>query len=143
MGNVLAHKCKRCKRSFNPTKIDQRYCSPRCRQAAYRNRQKSPLRAKRQAIQPILIPTTCLHCNGSFWAKRRTAQFCSTSCRTLHHKALKAAIPQALATIYGLPQEKAYDLLDTQPIAKVRRLLETAGYSYLHQIRSWVATSPG
>ena len=36
--NRHAHKCKQCKRAFNASKIDQKYCSHKCRQAAYRKR---------------------------------------------------------------------------------------------------------
>lgn len=35
---ILAVACERCGRNFEPKRADARYCSPRCRQAAYRRR---------------------------------------------------------------------------------------------------------
>ena len=42
--------------------------------------------------------------------------------------------------LYSVPEDKAHDLLDTQPISNLRMLLEAAGYIYLHQARRWVQT---
>lgn len=138
-------KCKYCRQPFEPVKIDQKFCSHRCRQAAYRkrrNRAKRPVRPAwrqgRRAGERTVIPTTCLHCNGSFWAKSKKAKFCSTSCRTLYHRALKTAIPDAISMLYGLPEAKAWDVIETQPIGNIRRLLEGAGYRYIHHERRWM-----
>lgn len=137
--NRQAHKCKQCKKAFQPRKIDQLYCSHKCRQAAYRKRQDSSKRQKQSNTTPASIPTICGHCGGSFWAKRSRAQFCSTSCRTLYHRALRAAIPDAIGLVYGLPEEKAQDILETQPIGEIRMLLQVSGFSYSHAQRRWVA----
>ena len=91
----------------------------------------------RLALEKPLLVAFCEHCNGSFWAQRGRARFCSTSCRTLYHRALKEAIPQAIMALYGLPEEKAIDIVETQPIGQVRELLEAAGYIYQHQERRW------
>jgi len=34
--------------------------------------------------------------------------------------------------VYGLPVEKTQDVLDTQPIGKIRAILQALGYSYSH-----------
>ncbi len=34
----MGRECEGCGRTFNAYRIDQRYCSPRCRQRAYRRR---------------------------------------------------------------------------------------------------------
>lgn len=39
--------------------------------------------------------------------------------------------------LYGLPEEKAADVVETQPVGKVRQLLEAAGYTYRHPYRQW------
>jgi len=134
--NRLAEKCPSCKRAFKKAKFDQIYCSHRCRQVAYRKRHQA--RRMRQSEASAAIPTTCDHCNGSFWAKTRRGRFCSTSCRTLYHKALRTAMPQAIMMLYGLPEEKAFDVVETQPIGKLRQLLEAAGYTYQHHERQWM-----
>jgi hypothetical protein len=56
--------------------------------------------------------------------------FCSTSCRTLYHRALRLALSDAIHLVYGLPVEKAQDVLETQPIGKIRAVLQASGYSY-------------
>lgn len=141
--NKLAHKCTQCRKAFAARKIDQKYCSPKCRQAAYRKRRASTSKRHKQPVTPALIPTMCSHCNGTFWAQRSTAQFCSTSCRTLYHRALRATIPTAIREVYGLPEDKALDLLETQPLQEIRRLLTVFGYTYVHQERRWKANHLG
>jgi hypothetical protein len=136
--NQLAQKCAHCRKAFKAGKIDQQYCSNRCRQAAYRKRKPTILRREKRGEERPLHPTTCLHCGGTFWAKSGRSVFCSTSCRTLHHRALKAALPDALSSLYGIPIEKAVDVVDTQPTAKIREVLATAGYIYNHPERQWV-----
>jgi hypothetical protein len=137
--NRVAQKCDHCRRGFIPTKIDQKYCSSKCRQAAYRKRkQTQTARELKKETQPLLI-AICWHCEGTFWAKTQRALFCSTSCRTLYHRALKAALPYALMSLYGLPETKAYDIVETQPIRKLRSLLDGAGYAYCHSERRWIA----
>lgn len=138
--NIQAHKCKRCKKAFTPARIDQKYCSGKCRQAAYRRRKTGKAGKHKQAAEKPLLAATCAHCGGAFWTTSRKATFCSTSCRTLHHRALKAAIPQALMILYNLPMQKALDVVETQPTAQVRQLLEAAGYRYHHQQRQWITT---
>jgi len=136
--NQQAHKCDNCKKAFQHTKIDQKYCSARCRQAAYRKRKQSSSERKAKGKERSLSPVTCHHCGGSFWAKTDRAVFCSTSCRTLHHRALKAAIPDALCILYGIPRDKAIDVAETQPTIKIRELLTAAGYTYHHPVRRWI-----
>lgn len=133
--NQLAHKCKGCRQAFTPRKADQKYCSARCRQKAYRER----LRPKAKSNgEPFLYPTICLYCHGTFWAKRERAVYCSTSCRTLSHRRLKEAMSDALEVAYGIPRMKAMDIVETQPVWKVRTLLHNLGFSYSHQVRAWV-----
>lgn len=134
--NQKAHKCRHCKKAFTPTKIDQKFCTHRCRQAAYRKRIAKGRKEKSPALPAI--PATCLYCGGGFWAKTERAVFCSTSCRTLYHRALKAAVPTALHVMSGVPLETAGDLIETMPIKRLRRLLVDAGFVYQHEVRMWV-----
>ena len=136
--NNLSIKCKGCRQAFTPRKADQKYCSARCRQKAYRQRLER-LRPKAKSNgEPFLYPTNCLYCRGTFWAKRERAVYCSTSCRTLSHHRLKEAMPEALEVAYGIPRMKAMDIVETQPVWKVRTLLHDLGFSYSHQVRAWV-----
>jgi hypothetical protein len=139
MGNLRAHKCKNkaCRKAYQPTRDTQLYCSAKCRQAAYRRRKQRGIGKTSQVLEKPLLVAFCEHCSGSFWAQRGRARFCSTSCRTLYHRALKDAIPQAIMALYGLPEEKAIDIMETQPIGKVRELLQAAGYTYYHVCRKW------
>lgn len=134
-------KCSNCKQAFTPTKVDQKYCRPACRQAAYRKRLAKQRRVGKAPEDKPLILAICLHCGGSFWAQRSRAMFCSTSCRSLHHRALKEAMPEALKAAYGIPKDKAADIIETQPIGHVRGLLQDRGYSYSHEERAWVNRS--
>ncbi len=138
--NRAAHKCDHCKKAFTPIKIDQKYCGHRCRQAAYRKRKVKE--QKRKLADRRSIPAVCSYCQGTFWAKTERAVFCSTSCRTLYHRALKASLPHVLMNAYGMPEEKAYDIVETQPVGKLRTLLEASGYIYAHQARQWVRQPP-
>lgn len=137
--NKRAHKCLNCKRTYEASKIDQKFCSHRCRQANYCKRKLTKARRLQKATARPLIPTTCLNCRGTFWAKTSRAMFCSTSCRTLHHRALKAAIPNAIYLVYGLPEDKALDIIETQSVGKIRAILQASGYSYSHTQRRWIA----
>ena len=136
-------KCGNCKRAFIPTKIDQKYCSHKCRQSAYRKRVTQSKRAVKSSIETSLVPAICLHCHGSFEAKTRRGVFCSTSCRTLYHRALKASIPNALMALYNVPADKAADIVETQPLRKLRQLLESAAYIYNHSEREWIRVGQG
>src|SRR5215213_3017323 len=113
--NNRAFKCPACRKAFRPTKVSQIYCSAKCRQAAYRARQRKKTRTDRRGELPLFV-AVCAHCSGSFWAKRKSARFCSTSCRTLYHPAMKAAMPPALMESYLVPKEKALDIVETQPV---------------------------
>ena len=140
MSNLRAHKCnnRACRKSYQPIRDTQRFCSAKCRQAAYRRRKRRRIGTTRPAPEKPLLVAFCEHCNGSFWAQRGRARFCSTSCRTLYHRALKDAIPQAIMALYGLPEEKALDLVEAQTIGRLRAVLETAGLRYHHQKRVWM-----
>lgn len=135
-------KCGNCKQAFISTKIDQKFCSQKCRQAAYRKRLKAK-RAGKPIHRTATVLSICLHCNGTFEAKTRRGVFCSTSCRTLYHRALKASIPSALMALYNVPADKAADIVETQPLNKLRQLLENAAYIYSHPERSWIRIGQG
>lgn len=139
MANLRAHKCnnRTCRKSYQPIRDSQKFCSAKCRQAVYRRRKLRRMGYTRPAPEKPLLVAFCEHCNGSFWAQRGRARFCSTSCRTLYHRALKDAIPQAIMRLYGLPEDRALDILETQSIGKIRAVLEAAGYRYQHQERRW------
>lgn len=51
---------------------------------------------------------------------------------------ISSAILQALMSLYGIPVDKAFDVAETQPIAKVQLVLAAAGYQYSHLDRRWV-----
>src|SRR5262245_58827912 len=110
--NQPAHKCEHCKKAFPIRKIDQKYCSNACRQAAYRKRMQPVSIRKAAPAEPILV-ATCDHCGGSFWAKTKRSQFCSTSCRTLNHRMMRAGLAAALEAYYHVPAATAADLVET------------------------------
>jgi hypothetical protein len=47
-------------------------------------------------------------------------------------------MPEALEAAYGIPKDKAADIVETQPLWQVRGLLRDRGYSYRHEMRAWV-----
>lgn len=52
--------------------------------------------------------------------------------------AIKGALPHVMMTAYGMPEAKAYGIIETQPISKLRALVEASGYAYTHTMRRWV-----
>ena len=135
--NRHAIKCDCCRKAYRPVKIDQKYCSPACRQKAYRQRQKAGKKPA-QRRERLLHQQTCNHCTGSFLTSAHNAKFCSTSCRTLHHRAMKKAIAPALVNVIGLPEVAALDQIETQQTRRLRRILEQRGMVYQHQRREWI-----
>ncbi len=135
--NRLAHKCGHCKKAFQGRKIDQLYCSNKCRQAAYRERKQSGT-AKKTRPAILLRVMVCEHCTGTFFGKTRRSKFCSTSCRTLYHRHMKAALPAALIALYRLPEEKAVELIETQPVSRLKAILAESGLSYSSTRRAWI-----
>lgn len=136
--DTKAHKCPSCKNTYKATKISQIYCSAKCRQAAYRKRKRQQTKTRRSREEKPLYVPTCEHCGGTFWAKRQKARFCSTSCRTMYHRALRVAIPDALRAAFGLSPVQAADLVETQPIGRIRSILVNSGFVYEHRQRMWV-----
>ncbi|MEO8392155.1 MAG: hypothetical protein ABI700_04100 [Chloroflexota bacterium] len=136
--NQLAHKCSHCKKAFQPSKIDQKYCSVLCKQAAYRKRNAlaKRKRGKREAA-PMLV-AECDYCGGSFWAKTKRSQFCSTSCRTLSHRAMRIALERLMIQEFGLTSESASDIMETQSIGQLKQGLISAGLSYSVPLRAWI-----
>ncbi len=136
--NQPAHKCDHCKKAFQPRKIDQKHCSNKCRQAAYRKRkQRQDTKKPRPAATPLVV-TVCDHCGGGFWAKTRRSRFCSTSCRTMNHRYMKIALQDALAALYGLPEGTAAELFETQPIVRLKAILSEVGLIYSPAQRAWI-----
>lgn len=137
-------RCEHCKKRYMKRGEGQKYCSHRCRQAAYRQRKQGFTTAKKhpvttkQKAELTLIPAVCDHCDGNFWAKSKRAKFCGTSCRVMHHRAMKAAIPDALAFLHGVPLKTGADILETMPIARVKALLKDRGWLWNAQSRAWV-----
>ena len=74
-----------------------------------------------------------------FLAQRERAEFCSTSCRSLYHRALKTAMPEALAAAFAMPMDRAVEVLETQPVGKLRKLLNDVGYVYYYPWRRWAS----
>jgi hypothetical protein len=142
MANRKSCKCQHCRKAFQPVKSSQRHCSNACRQAAYRRRKNQPLearrRAKKGAGERALIPTTCAHCGGRFWARRRSAVYCSTSCRTLAHRARRQAAVEALAALHHLPQDQVNDLADLYGTKRLTGILKAQGWQYDPHIRRWL-----
>jgi hypothetical protein len=137
--NQPAHKCDHCKKAFQHRKIDQRYCSNKCRQAAYRNRQQcQDAKKPRPAPAPLLV-AICDHCGGSFWAKTRRSRFCSTSCRTMNHRHMKTALKDTLAALYSLPEGTAAELIEMQPVTRLKALLADAGLFYSAVQKAWIS----
>ena len=67
--------CAQCGESFLPKRTTARYCSAKCRQAAHRQRNRSPAQG-----DPYLL--SCQVCAVEFLASRADAKFCSAACRT-------------------------------------------------------------
>lgn len=134
-------KCKECRKAFLSTAKNATYCSPACRQKAYRRRierAKGKRKASAPAGEPPLMVGICQHCLGSFWQSNTRQAYCSTSCRTLASRAKRQALPAALADLRGLPLDMAGDLLKAKGLTYWSKVLEAAGYTYVHSRRRWL-----
>jgi hypothetical protein len=127
------HKCLHCHSTFTTARADAKYCSARCRQAAFRARQQAPEQ---------LTPAACAHCGNGFWQTNSLRVYCSASCRTLASRVKRAAAADALAQLLGISGERAADVVDTQGLRKVAANLEACGWAYDRHARSWAASKP-
>lgn len=127
------YKCCHCHMTFSSTRADAKYCSARCRQAAFRARQQTPDR---------LETATCAHCGAGFWQTHAQRVYCSASCRTLACRAKRTATADALAQLLSIDTERAADVVDSQGLRKVAANLTACGWAYDRLTRSWAALAP-
>lgn len=132
--NRTARKCQHCKKSLPTIQDGQKYCSNRCRQAAYRKRHTGP-RHEKKPVERVLSLATCEHCQGGFFATTKRGRFCSTACRSMYHREMKARLADVLIAEWG---NATGDWIDKKPMKQLRALVESHGYVYHHDQRRWV-----
>ena len=64
--------CPNCKKEFTPKRKDQVYCSPKCRDLAYKKR-----KYKREKEHKVICPI----CNKEFITTDSRTKYCSIKCR--------------------------------------------------------------
>src|SRR5690606_2591494 len=130
-GSAKRNRCAHCSASLKGKRPGARYCSPRCRQAAYRARHAPP---KGEQI----TVSSCAHCGGGFWRNDPAQRYCSGSCRTMASRARREATIAAVSGWMGVSQTKAADVVEIQGLAKVSNVLSAAGFIYDDTCRAWM-----
>lgn len=132
--NMLECNCLYCGATFEARRDSAKWCSARCRQAAYRYRQ-----AAQDGIEPVPAIRRCEHCHKLFRPQIRTqkARFCNPRCRALyaHYKARgeRVAIQRAM-----LMTDQQYADFRERTKRGVRWMwLERLGFRYSSVTRQW------
>lgn len=129
-------KCKQCKKSFRGQETSK-FCSNKCRQAAYRRRINPTLKKRDKSQVQVLEPVTCIHCQKGFWAKSKKALYCSDSCRVLSYRHRRNDAIATLAILTGVSLKNIEDVADSLGIQRVHGLLQQYGYIYQPAARQW------
>jgi len=132
--------CKVCGDGFIPRRTTAQYCSPECRNKAYRKRQ-SRLKAKASKDEaPIMSPFTCEHCGQTVWqVEAKDRRYCTPSCRTGAWKTRRQAAAHTLTAISPqMTLEQAELLIEYSGMKKTANLLGDFGYSYDIPTRKWI-----
>lgn len=126
--------CVWCGGGFEARRDSAKWCSARCRQAAYRYRQ-----AAQGGIEPVPHVRRCEHCQKLFRPQIRTgkARFCGAKCRALYayykSRAERRAIQRSL-----LMTDDQYEDFHDRTKRGVRWLwLERLGFRYSPMTRQW------
>jgi hypothetical protein len=64
--------------------------------------------------------------------------FCSTSCRTLAHRARRQAAVEALAMLHHVPHDKVSDLAEIYGTKRLTGILKAQGWQYDPRTRRWL-----
>lgn len=130
-------RCKSCGHTFTPKAKHARYCSDRCRKAAWRKSTRTRSKPVVKAVEFEVV--TCACCGKSFFANEgKGTKHCSHSCRTKAWRLRREAAIEALILDMGLAQSKAADLIDMGGMRKITAYLTARGYSYDAAVRAWL-----
>lgn len=131
-------KCPICRKSI-PHYSTATYCSPACRQKAYRIRKKQRDQAAAKTDKPIQ-PDVCAHCGDSYWRSSPLQKYCCASCRVSAAKTRRRAAQVAMIEVYGLPKDTAQDVAEVAGMKRIAAMLEQAGLRYDIRARRWIST---
>lgn len=132
-----ARRCKSCGHDFTPKAKHARYCSDRCRKAAWRK----STRKKTKPVEKVIVyeVVVCACCGKSFFANEGTGtKHCSSSCRTKAWRMRRDAALEALIFDMGIGQSKAADLIEIGGMRKITAYLIARGYTYDATAKAWI-----
>jgi len=109
--------CLQCDCEFTATQ-NAKYCSAKCRQKAYR---------KRHSQTTI---RSCSNCLKDFYPSHASQVYCSSACNNAAYRRRRAGIVLVFASIAGIDQLTADDILERTGIKPARRVVEAAGYRW-------------
>lgn len=101
----LKRYCNVCGEVYYPRRDTGKYCSPKCRCTAYRERHKEPVKASEVAIkrwrtkmQNVRLET-CVQCDATFFVNGLSSHrlYCSNSCKQKAYRERKAYKAQKAA----------------------------------------------
>ena len=137
-----ARTCPICSERFTPARKSARFCSPACKQKAYRRR---AARRKPPAppAAPALEASTCAHCQRGYFADRaHPSLYCSTRCKNASWRMRRAAAVDTVAAVLrqaGKPCDDAADIVEFAGLAQITESLAALGWRYDYSSRSFCA----
>jgi hypothetical protein len=126
------HSCSHCGTTF-VGRLNQKYCSDKCRWAGRRKRDGIP-----QEALTVDEPANCAHCGGAFMRSNRRRIYCCDSCRVLASRLKSTRAVQMVADLNSVPVDKILDVRDMGGAALINKYLQSIGLSYDIQSQSWL-----
>lgn len=94
-GVTMSRSCVFCGREFVPLEGRMKYCSPKCREAAFYDAHPDYQKERERAKRPIL-QVICRHCGEQFETTNSKKIFCSNECKIVHYNALRKTTQKEL-----------------------------------------------
>jgi hypothetical protein len=135
-----ARRCKSCGQNFTPKAKHARFCSDRCRKAAWRKHSHNKSKPAAKMVEYQVVVCAC--CGKSFFANDgKGAKHCTPSCRTKAWRERREAAVEALVLDMGIQPTKAADLIEVGGMRKITAYLTARGYAYDVVARAWFPSS--
>lgn len=103
---------------------------------AVRSKRQHRRRAKVDGVGVKREPAICAHCGAKFWA-RPGQTFCGHSCRTLNHRIKRELAPVVLVAQFGMPLHKAEEVVESETLKPISRLLGRFGWKWDARTKEW------
>lgn len=91
----MSKPCVFCGREFIPLEGRMKYCSPKCREAAFYTAHPNYQKERDRAKKPIL-QVTCRNCEKQFETTNSKKIFCSNECKIAHYNAMRETTQKEL-----------------------------------------------